>query len=121
MERLRVQALRAGIRVLEFWDLTPRETYMMIDASIWREEVQQKRDLVLAWQTAALTRAKRMPSLKQLLNTKPARPLVGEELEKRREEFRQMTKNLDLSKLNQRKTDGKKSTADNQPAPTTTR
>ena len=84
---------------MEFWDLTPWETFMMIDASIWREEVQQKRDLVLAWQTAALTRAKRMPSLKQLLNTKPARPLVGEELEKRRKEFRDMTANLDVSKL----------------------
>jgi len=99
LERLRVQALRAGISVLEFWDLTPWETFMMIDASIWREEIQQKRDLVLAWQTAALTRAKRMPSLKQLLNTKPARPLVGQELEKRRKEFRDMTSNLDVSKL----------------------
>jgi hypothetical protein len=79
---------------------------MAIDASIWREEVRQKRDLALAWQTAALTRAKRMPSLKQLLNTKPARPLRGEELEKRRKEFHDMTANLDLSKLVKRKTDG---------------
>jgi len=78
---------------------------MMIDASIWREEIQQKRDLVLAWQTAALTRAKRMPSLKQLLNTKPARPLVGQELEKRRKEFRDMTANLDISKLARKKSD----------------
>lgn len=94
-----MQALRAGISVMEFWDLTPRETFMEIDASIWREEIQQKRDLVLAWQTAALTRAKRMPSLKQLLNTKQARPLVGQELEKRRKEFKEMTANLDVSKL----------------------
>lgn len=71
---------------------------MAIDASIWREEVQQKRDLTLAWQTAALTRAKRLPSLKQLLNTKPAKPLVGAELEKRRKEFRDITVNW--SKLN---------------------
>lgn len=76
---------------------------MAIEASIWREEIQQKRDLVLAWQTAALTRAKRMPSLKQLLNTKPAKPLHGEELEKRRKEFKEMTANLDLSKLNRPK------------------
>jgi hypothetical protein len=94
-----MQALRAGIGILEFWDQTPRETYMTIDASIWREEIRQKRDLTMAWQIAALSRAKRMPSLKQLLNTKPARPLVGEELEKRRKEFADMTKNLDLSKL----------------------
>jgi len=91
--------LRAGIGVLEFWDQTPRETFMAIDAAIWREEVRQKQNLTLAWQTAALTRAKRLPSLKQLLNTKPAKPLTGVELEKRRQEFRDMTKNLDLSKL----------------------
>jgi hypothetical protein len=71
----------------------------MIDAAIWREEVQQKRDLTLAWQTAALTRAKRLPSLKQLLNMKPAKPLHGEELQKRRQEFKDMTAKLDLSKL----------------------
>lgn len=91
--------MRAGIGILEFWDLTPRETFMAIDAAIWRDEVQQRRNLTLAWQTAALTRAKRMPSLKQLLNTKPAKVLHGEELEKRRQEFREMTANLDLSKL----------------------
>jgi hypothetical protein len=79
---------------------------MAIDAAIWRDEVQQRRNLTLAWQTAALTRAKRMPSLKQLLNTKPARPLHGEELEKRRQEFKEMTANLDLSKLVKRKPDG---------------
>ncbi len=72
---------------------------MAIDASIWRAEVQQKRDLALAWQTAALTRAKRMPSLKQLLNTKPAKPLMGREREKRRQEFQEMTAKLDLSKI----------------------
>jgi hypothetical protein len=91
--------LRARVGILEFWDLTPRETFMMIDASLWREEVQQKQDLTLAWQTAALIRAKRLPSLKQLLNNKPAKPLRGEELEKRRQEFKEMTANLDVSKL----------------------
>jgi hypothetical protein len=79
---------------------------MAIEASIWRDEIQQKRNLTLAWQTAALTRAKRLPSLKQLLNIKPARPLHGEELEKRRQEFKEMTANLDVSKLINRKPDG---------------
>lgn len=100
--------MHAGIKVLEFLDLTPCETFMAINASIWSGEAQQKRDLTLAWQTAALTRAKRMPSLKQLLNTKPARPLHGEELEKRRQEFKEMTANLDVSKLVKRKSDGNK-------------
>jgi hypothetical protein len=72
---------------------------MMVDASIWREEIRQKQKLTMAWQIAALTRAKRMPSFKQLLNMKPARPLYGDELERRRKEFADMTKNLDMSKL----------------------
>lgn len=89
--------------MLEFWDLTPRETVMVIDASIWREEIRQKREVALAWRTAMLTRARRLPSLKQLLNTKPARPLHGKELEKRRKEFADMTANLDTSKLIRKK------------------
>jgi len=97
------QALRCGIRVAEFWEMTPRETYMAIEAAIWRDEQRQKHDVVLAWRTAALMRAKRMPSLKQLLNTKPARPLRGKELEKRRQEFKEMTAKLDTSKLTGRK------------------
>ena len=72
---------------------------MVIAANLWRDEIKQKQDVALAWRTAALTRAKRLPSLKQLLNTKPAKALYGAELEKRRQEFKDMTRNLDVSKL----------------------
>jgi len=91
------------VTVSEFWELTPRETFAVIDAALWREERQQRRDVALAWHVAALSRTKRLPSLKQLLNTKPAKPLKGKELERRRKEFREATANLDLSKLTKRK------------------
>jgi len=72
---------------------------MAIEASIWRDDRRQELDIVQAWSTAMLIRAKHIPSLKQLLNTKPAKPLHGKELEKRRREFKDMTANIDLNKL----------------------
>lgn len=84
---------------MEFWEMTPRETYMAIEASIWREEYRQKQDAAQAWRIAMLIRAKKLPSLQQLLNPRPANPLRGKELDERRREFRAMTKNLDVNKL----------------------
>lgn len=93
-------ALQAGIGVLEFWDLTPAETYMAIEAAVWRDTQAQKRALASAWRTAAFSRAKRLPPLNQVLNAGPAKPLRGEERRKRRQEFEEMRAAVDLSKLN---------------------
>lgn len=96
------QALRAGIGVQEFWDLTPVETYMAIEASIWREQQRQKQSIAQAWYSAALQRAKRLPPLKQLLQAGPAKRLVGAELRARRDEYAQAQaalNRLDLSRL----------------------
>ena len=77
---------------------------MAIEASIWRDERNQQMNIVQAWRIAMMMRAKRIPSLKALLNTKPAKPLHGKELEKRRREFKEMTANVDVNKLvNQQK------------------
>jgi len=77
---------------------------MAIEASIWRDERNQQMNIVQAWRMATMMRAKRIPSLKALLNTKPAKPLHGKELEKRRREFKEMTANVDINKLvNQQK------------------
>jgi hypothetical protein len=104
IEGLLKQALRCGIGVAEFWNMTPREAIMAIEAAIWRDERRQELDIVQSWSTATLIRAKRIPSLKQLLNTKPAKPLHGKELEKRQREFKDMTANVDINKLvNQQK------------------
>ncbi len=92
-------ALQAGLGVQEFWDLTPVETYAAIDASIWRDTHRQKRELVTAWRTAAFSRAKKLPPLNQVLNAGPAKPLRGQEREKRRKEFADMKSAVDLTKL----------------------
>lgn len=90
-------ALRCGISALEYWDMTPRETLLAIRA---RSEQVYKERLTQAWQTAALTRAKRLPKLDQLLAGR-ARPLRGEELKKRREEHEELTKRLSVDKINE--------------------
>lgn len=84
----------------EFWDLTPYETLLIIEARAWRNEHDQKLLLKLAWDMAALSRSKRLPKLSLLLKSKPVRPLKGQELIMRRSEFQDMTKNIDLKKLN---------------------
>jgi hypothetical protein len=94
-------ALRAGISAPEFWELTPVETFMSIEASVWREERRQQAALTAAWVTAKLSRAKRIPPLKRLLKSKPRR-LSKAELARRGEEFKEMSRNIDLEAINRR-------------------
>lgn len=93
------QALRCGVSVAQFWEMTPAETFMAIEAALWREERQWRQDVTRAWLTAALTRARWLPRLEQLLASEPKR-LSGEELARRQQEFREMTENLDIETLN---------------------
>lgn len=72
----------------EFWDLTPRETAAVLDAAVWRWKQEEQRMLSLAWHVAALTRARRMPSLDRLL--RPPSKARDIPIEERRVEFEQM-------------------------------
>lgn len=83
-----------------FWRLTPKETFAAIDAAAWRQDVDHRRNAWLAWHVAALSRAKRLPSLKRLVEPKDAKPLHGEELERRRQERDDMLQSIDMEKLN---------------------
>lgn len=94
--------MQAGISLLEFWELTPRETYQTIEAYVWRDRQNQKKQIAQAWRIAALTRARKLPNLKTVLASGPARPLVGRERVQRREEFQEMTANVDLKALAER-------------------
>ena len=60
-------AIRCGVSVSEFWDLTPRELYYVAEA--FREKLQDDREqrLVQAYQTAVFYRAKRLPSLRRII------------------------------------------------------
>jgi hypothetical protein len=76
--------------VAEFWQITLWELRQVVEADNWRARQEQQRDVALAWRTASLMRAKRLPSLKRLLvASKPARPLRGKELAERRQAHRE--------------------------------
>lgn len=79
--------------------MTPVETFMTIEATLWREESSQRGRITQAWLTAALGRAKRLPKLERLFAKKPKR-LTGAELERRKKEFDDMTNSLDVGALN---------------------
>lgn len=59
--------LRTGRDITEFWVQTPRTLALVLKAfaDLRKEERQQR--LSLAWHIAKLSRAQRIPSLKQLL------------------------------------------------------
>jgi hypothetical protein len=81
--------------------MTPRETFAAIEAANWRAERTHRRDAWLAWHTAALTRARRLPSLQRLIKPRDAKPLVGDELERRRSERDEILKSIDVDKINE--------------------
>lgn len=95
------QALRSGISVFDFYLMTPREAYMVIDAANWKAEKEQDRAMSVAWLNAALSRVKRMPSLRSLL-TKTARPkrLTSGQLRERRREFKELATPERLARIN---------------------
>lgn len=76
-----------------FWSLTPRELMLHFEAYEARAVREHQRDAWLAWHIAALSRAKRLPSLRRLMGLDRARPLHGEELERRRAEHAELVAN----------------------------
>lgn len=84
------RALKAGLGVGTFWELTPHETLLAVSAARWRNE----QVLSVAWYTAALMRTKRMPKLKRFLGHDGARVLRGKELERRKREFEEMSRRM---------------------------
>lgn len=85
--------------VAEFWEQTPRETYLAIEAALWRDERAQRQQMAQAWYTAALTRSKKLPTLKQLTGIETAKQLKGREFERRRQELKEMAAAVDISKV----------------------
>ncbi len=56
-----------GHSVSEFLDLTPREFWMAMRASQWRIDRQRREAAWIAWHTAALMRARKLPTLSRFL------------------------------------------------------
>jgi hypothetical protein len=78
----------------EFWELTPRETTVALQAAVWRLERARERDLALAWHIVALDRTKRLPTLKRLLRPGTTRRLAGDEKTRRAAEFRELAERM---------------------------
>lgn len=89
-------ALEVGVTPSEFWDMTPGETILLIEK---RNSSRRLQTIQIAWLTAKLSRAKRVPALKSLLASKAAKPVRGKELIRRRREFSEMTRHLDSKKI----------------------
>jgi len=89
-----VQALRAGIGALDYWDMTPREVYATIDAVNWQNENRREARAWLAWWTAAMPRMKHMPTLKELINPPQTKELSPKEAKARKKEHEAMIKAL---------------------------
>ena len=84
-------ALSAGLSVFDFWDLTPREVRLVLK-NFEEKQRSHYEDLTwLAWHVAVFERQKTIPPLKQLLSRGKTRVLEGEELERRRQEFKEMS------------------------------
>jgi hypothetical protein len=57
----------AGFDPAVFWDLTPRLYLIHMRGAAERQNAATRRLRVLAWNTATLTRAKKLPSAKQFI------------------------------------------------------
>ena len=95
---LLAEALKAGISVAEFWEMTPRETFAAVEAAAWRMRQEQMLALSTAWHTAALSRAKKLPALAVLMARMKdgGRPKTEDrgKLAERRREFNEMKERM---------------------------
>jgi len=59
MDQAFKKAILAGIRPIEFWQLTPYQTRIAMEATLERSDKQ-------AWMIAAFSRAKKLPKFEKL-------------------------------------------------------
>jgi len=92
--RLLADVLRIGLSVSEFWSLTPRETALVFEAATWRYEREHHQRAWLAWHMAALSRAKRLPSLKRFMGIPASKRLSKDEAKRRAQEHAEMVERM---------------------------
>ena len=60
-----------NLRISEFWNLTPREASVLLDDHIEKQEMKEKKELanimVMAWNVANFSNAKKLPDLKKII------------------------------------------------------
>ena len=63
-------AIRIGIPLKDFWNMTPYELFVSIEVFEDKEKERSKELIAQAYYTAALSRMKKIPKLKDLLKEK---------------------------------------------------
>lgn len=72
-----------GILPSVFWTLTPAEMYGMVTGYRKNQTLEANKHIVLAWNTAALSRQDKIPDLKTLLiddSPKKSEPMTDEQM-----------------------------------------
>lgn len=64
-------AIRIGLSIEEYWNLTPAEFYCYLEAYKHRKEDESKNNLaysqINAWNTANFSNAKKLPSIQKII------------------------------------------------------
>jgi len=63
-------AVRIGLNIEQYWDMTPREFQIYIKAHQKAKKEKYNELLYLAWHTAALSRQEKLPELEEILKDK---------------------------------------------------
>ena len=63
-------AIRIGISIKDFWEMTPFELFVCIESFEDKEKERSKELIIQAYYTEAFTRMKKLPKLKDLLKEK---------------------------------------------------
>lgn len=74
--------ISAGFPAAEFWGLSPRLFLAQMRGARARLEREQKNAIEMAWLTAALVRAAKLPSLEKLMSG-PTPPMTSAEIRSR--------------------------------------
>ena len=85
--------------------MTPRETIAALDAAAWRIRQGQMQAISMAWHTAALVRARKLPALAMLLNRMKGPDKTP--LAERRKEFEEMKERMGKSVERRAKSEGR--------------
>lgn len=66
-----VLAIRMGLSIEQYWDLTPAEFFCYLEAYRQRSEEDSKNELansqIIAWNTANYSNAKKLPNIKNII------------------------------------------------------
>ena len=83
--------MQIGYRILDFWEITPYEFNLVINAYAENKKEHEDEMITQAYLTAYLQRVKKMPQLKTLIkSTQPKKVMTDDEMMKQVMKFNAM-------------------------------